>query len=305
MKKSWATILCVFALALSGLTSPTVTAAPSRRVLLRGVNTIVGDQTGYVPVRLEERVVLDFSAFAASREGFGRLFREGGPTPAVDVAGGRFAGFMLTDASVGESGPVVMAGTFRNCDGRCRSGEILNFSYPISLEAKMILDPGDYRLFLITSGGPTRVTFRFERGPVGSLKLRPETPTHAGASSWLAANDLERTAHSGTTAHETFSDAFALSLMVVDGPYTAEGMGVCINESTSPTAEHCNPRGGNTLSRINAEQVGGREPQFVLATVRLDVTAGDWRLGGWYAHPTPPDLLSVMTLTADYGSGSG
>lgn len=299
------TLIAVFVLVLT-LAPPSV-AAPKERssssLALRRVNVLSGSATGYVPVKLEERAVLDFNAFAPSGGGFDRLFREGGPTPAIDIEGGSFAGFMLTNASVRQSGPVVMAGTFKNCKARCKPGEIMNFSYPISTGKTIGLKPGDYRLFLITSGDPARVTFRFDSGPTGRVKLRTQTPTHADASNWLAPDDLGRTAHSATTPHQTFSDAFGLSLMVVDGPYTAEGMGVCINGRTPVISEVCNPATGDNFSRINAGPVGGRAPTFVLFSANLGLVPGNWRLGGWYANPTPPDLLAVLTLTADYDRG--
>lgn len=295
------TLVGVFVLVLT--LAPPGEAAPKEQLssqVLGRVNVLSGAATGYVPVRLEERAVLDFNAFAPSRGGFNRLFRERGPTPAIDIKGGSFAGFMLTDGSVRQSGPVVMAGTFRNCKARCKPGEIMNFSYPISTGKTISLRPGDYRLFLITSGDRARVTFRFDSGPTGRVELRTQTPTHADASTWLAPDDLERTAHSATRAHQTLSDAFGLSIMVVDGPYTAEGMGVCINGRTPIISEVCNPGTGDNFSRINAGPVGGRAPTFVLFYANLGLVPGNWRLGGWYANPTPPDLLAVLTLTADY-----
>jgi hypothetical protein len=294
---AWAAT-CVLMATLAASGRP-ASAEPLPKLSLGRVNVLAGSNTGYVPVRLHEPAVLDFSAFAASRDGFDRLFRERGPTPAIDIEGGSFAGFMLTDDTVRDSGPVVLAGTFRNCVKRCKPGEIVNFSYPISLGRKISLDPGNYRLFLITSSGdPARVTFRFDKGPAGRTKLRPETPTHADASAWLAPDDFERTIHSSTVPHQTFSDAFGLSLMVVDGPYTAEGMGTCMHNGTVSTGQLCGPN--RFTSRINAGPVGGRQPTFVFFGADLGLPPEDWWLGGWYANPTPPDLLSVMTLTVDY-----
>lgn len=293
-----AVFVLVSTLALPGEAVPKEQLRPQ---VLGRINVISGPATGYIPVRLEERAVLDYNAFAPSGGGFDRLFREGGPTPSIDIKGGSFAGFMLTDGSVRQSGPVVMAGTFRSCKTRCKPGEIMNFSYPISTGKTISLKPGDYRLFLITSGDRARVTFRFDSGPTGRVALGTHIPTHADASNWLAPDNLERTGHNATTAHETLTDAFGLSLMVVDGPYTAEGMGVCINEGSTPIAsEVCGEQRSNTLSRINAGPVGGRAPTFVMFYVNLGMTPGDWWLGGWYVNPTPPDLLAVLTLTADY-----
>ena len=271
-------------------------------VRLGRVNVLSGSASGYLPVRLDEAAVLDFSAFAATKEGFTRLYREGGPTPAIDIEGGTFAGFMLTDETVSQSGPVVMAGTFDRCAEECDEAGVVNFSYPISTGKTIRLAAGEYRLYLIANGGPARIEFRLGRGPAGRTRLTPGVSSHSDASAWVA-DELGRKVLSTTHPHDTYSDAFSLSAMVVEGDYSAEGMGVCTNSAELPSGQICGPWGGNNFSRINGGPLGGREPTFVMFSANLGLTPGAWRLGAWYGNATSADRLAVLTLTVDYERG--
>jgi hypothetical protein len=295
-----AAILCLLLIPVSPGAAATTEGRPVVR--LGRVNVLSGSASGYLLVRLEQAAVLDFSAFAATKDGFGRLDRRGGPTPAIDIDGGTFAGFMLTDETVKQSGPVVMAGTFDRCSEGCDEADVVNFSYPISSGRTIRLAAGDYRLYLIANGGRARVEFRFARGPAGTTRLRPSTSSHSDASAWVA-DELGRTALSRTHPHDTYSDAFSLTAMVVEGTYAAEGMGVCTNSADLPSGQVCGPWGGNTFNRINAGPVGGRESTFVLFSAQLGLAPGAWRLGAWYANPTSAERLAVLTLTVDYERG--
>lgn len=295
-----AAILCLLLIPVSPGAAATTEGPPVVR--LGRVNILSGSASGYLPVRLDDPAVLDFSAFAATKDGFGRLDRQGGPTPAIDIDGGTFAGFMLTNETVKQSGPVVMAGTFDRCAEGCAEAGVVNFSYPISSGRTIRLAAGDYRLYLIANGGPARVEFRFARGPAGTARLQTASSSHSDASAWVA-DELGQTALSRTHPHDTYSDAFSLTAIVVEGAYSAEGMGVCTNSADVPSGQVCGPWGGNNFNRINAGPVGGREPTFVMFSAHLGLAPGAWRLGAWYANATSADRLAVLTLTIDYERG--
>lgn len=301
-------ISLALALCALGAVLPAGTAAGasiSRAHRLGAVNTISGDHTGYVPVTLDTAALLDYSAFAGGPKGFTRFERKGGPTPDIDIAGGDFAGFMLTRADHPKE-PVVMAGTFGACTTECAPGAPTNFSYPISTGKTIRLAAGDYRLYLLAVGGHAEVTFRLRRGPIGSARFAPVTSTMAGAHSATAEPD-QRNAFSESFLHESVSDGFGIGMLVVEGAYSVEDLGVCLGGASGGVARPCGP--GFGVEREGyltvGPAMGGRQSPFYYFDMDLGLTAGQHSIGGWFASATPAERLTLVTLTVDYETAGG
>lgn len=167
------------------------------RVDLAGVNTIRGARSGSIPVRIPAGASITMSD---------KLRRRAGPNRDVTIKGrGRFVGIVLvpdpyTPETNSSHGHPLVIGRFAECKRRaCMSSRIINYVGP-GLDRTGSLEPGDYRLHLVTDGAPAEVRLRLSglkgratlvpRGPVAvDLKTPPEALVSDGESVWSAGTD--------------------------------------------------------------------------------------------------------------------
>jgi hypothetical protein len=154
------------------LVVPAKATLAAEPVHLKGVNVLEGDATGYVPVRISKQVSVD-SAFLPNKSvtasGTGRLqalvLRRAGAKPTDDalLAAGRFdPGIFCQD----------------ECANPVEGISVIGGKITISGEGRWQVPAGDYQLYLITDGGPAKVTLRLPELE-GEQHLSPTVRTSA------------------------------------------------------------------------------------------------------------------------------
>ncbi len=275
--------LClILVLVASVVAAPAVDAAQPRRVRdLRAVNTIVGDETTMMRVRLPEDVVFNYELE--------------GEYPAISISGGgRFAGVLLTKANVEDvSRSSVLAGRVGFCERRgCEpgGGESLMFTRASGPgdAGERILDAGDYLLYLIADDTAVEVVLRLD-GLRGRQTLRP-----SGAASYgLGAPPVKM---SGEPARATYWDgqsvdfsgraAIVVSMLSVEVDHWVGGkLGSCIyrGEPVAPDPIAYGPRcpgGGNDVGVTYVSP--GAMTRAVMVTPWMVSTGGTWSYGSYY-----------------------
>lgn len=157
-------------LVIAVLAAPSASASaprPGAAKALTGTVTLSGTTDGYVPVTLSRTARLGDPFFAGRRS-------------SVDVSGGgRLAGFALVRD--GNTGAAIVGG--HSDYTAATAGEFGDFLLDVGPGAEarregpdLVLAPGSYRLYLVTSGKPTTVTLRFGGLPRSS-RLSPTVRT--------------------------------------------------------------------------------------------------------------------------------
>lgn len=288
--------------------------APRTRPPLGGVNRLTGDTAGYAEVRLDRKVPIDARVMAR---------RERGPNPDVTIeGGGSFAGFMLTTAPrPGEDVELVLiGGQFRHCGGGvCDSNAPLtNYMEPSRDFGRgprtIVLQPGDYRLYLLTDGVKSTVTLRLD-ALEGALRLRPRVATDADMASVRSNVSLEH-GHSVASAGNVYrlgsKGVVLFDLLLWAREFRGIELGACLySVGTAPPSEvaygpHCTALmepglvGGYRLSAAPVA-AGPGERLSVRVTALYDYSEGslpnvDDRHGAglWYASAGTIDRASAQ-----------
>lgn len=148
--------------ALSAASGDAMAAAEGAPPQLKGKTTVIGKKPASIPVRLTERA---------------KVATPFGSSPDLKVAGkGRFIAFALVPKNPKSIGLFGARTPKRAASQRILLPlpgtyfDVLKY-YP----SDTTLSPGDYRLYLLPDGKPTRVTLRL-RGLSGSTTVRPKLP---------------------------------------------------------------------------------------------------------------------------------
>jgi hypothetical protein len=162
--------LYLMAAAAVGFAAPTAAAGPAPRVAapvpLAGTVVLSGSTSGYVPVALTTEMRLQHPFVRANR---GSVKMTGG---------GRMSGFALVDD--GLDGNMLIGG--RSQFTNKYTDEAGPFMLDVGPGRKsgpdgaLVLQPGNYKLYLLTDGKPTTLTLRF-KGRGGRTELRPTVAT--------------------------------------------------------------------------------------------------------------------------------
>lgn len=146
---------------------PAATAQPESLPVLEGTVVLEGSRSGYVAVEVQRTLTLSDPFVQTARDAV------------VITGGGLAAGFALVDESL--TGTILVGGT-----SEAWRPFLDDFGVPLrdldpastfnGLEYQ--IEPGTYRLYLITEGGPAQVTLRFDRSRAGP-RLQPTVPVEA------------------------------------------------------------------------------------------------------------------------------
>lgn len=291
-------VLLAAAVAVPGVAARSVVTGGPPALALAKTNVLTGTKTGYVRVRVDRAMTLDYGALTMIKGGFPRLFNEAGPSPSVEVRGkGDFIGMAITHDRSGAE-PLIVTGQFR---GQSDVNRVVNFSSPL-LGRQIELKPGTYRIFLIADGTKAEVRFTFDKG-TGTTNLTPAVPTHSAAHS---TDSFTKAGEVGVlhavNEHTIKSErAFAVDMLTVHGgEEVLEGLGVCIKprDGLLPV-DYYGPRCGNGGDDVFIAEAQGRDDTYFMFLQDGDITQGRWGFGGWYAGDARPDYVGLQSLTID------
>lgn len=165
----------LLAAAILALAAPTSSAAPApaaaaaaKPAALTGTVTLSGSSAGYAPLTVLKRLVLPDPFITTQRS-------------AISVTGGgRMSGFALVKDGLG-NGIIGGRSAYTNEYTDKAAVFVLGIGPEADYEAGdnggFVVEPGSYRLYLITDGKPTTVRLAFRGGTGGTLALKPTVKT--------------------------------------------------------------------------------------------------------------------------------
>jgi hypothetical protein len=168
-------------------------AEAGESLLLRGTNIISADQPAVLRVTVPPGSILD------SRQ---LLFRRQGPNKALSFRGrGAFVGLILQKEESDQGPPFrFVAGRFDSCVNRCRGTEVFNYVSPREGEVDIVtgepiprwleVPPGEYRLYLVSGGGPVRARLVL-KGLAGTLTQTATEPANVDAGAMPTRVDID------------------------------------------------------------------------------------------------------------------
>ncbi|MGH2755251.1 MAG: hypothetical protein ACRDLB_12585 [Actinomycetota bacterium] len=287
---------------------------------LGALNHLAGDSAGYTVVSIPRRVSIDQRVLAGRRSG---------PNPDIVIeGGGPFAGFILTEnpAPEQEVRTVLIAGRFQECDGRvCKQGpRPMNYMEPSDDFGRgprmKKIPPGEYRLYLVTDGADTDVTFRLH-GLRGSVKLHPTKQSSADMKPLRPNLSLDQglsVSSAGNTYHLGPQGLVLVNLFLSAEEFKGIELGACLySVPTAPPSEvsygpHCSALMESGLVggyRLTSSPVltGPGQKVSIHVTVLFDYVEGslpniDDRHGGglWYASTGTIDHATAQFAYVTY-----
>jgi len=165
-----------------------------------------------------------------------------------------------------------------------------------------VMSAGDYRLYLLTSGAPARVTLHFPQLPAGTTTLTPEVPTRVDADVLPRRDPLpgaQEAVFGETNTVDTDALVFLTSLTYVDA-WLATNTDICSYKGQALPVAFTPTCPGRLANDPHEEyqpfpfvnQSGTTGPAYAFSTTYpLFVPAGTWSVGG--NSTSAADVLSV------------
>lgn len=281
------------------------------RVELGKVNILSGSDSGSIAVHLSSDAVVDLRSATT---------RLRGPNPNIGIRGsGRFVGFALVGqpfTRVRERGRFLLAGRFADCSAPgCEPSEFpINYVNGLAPgRGRVVLESGDYRLFLIADGAPVRIKLTFIEGPSGRALLRPgRTDTidlqtlatrfwnEQGQTTWWAGSHFNG-GQIGFSVSSVFVTADQLN---------GTELGVCQYNRPGPPPEeiaygpHCSLLSNAMGSGAEFVLAPYSEDEFILILmlgyheqgVGLENPDGTRGLGAWFRSPGDVERFGATTF---------
>lgn len=231
------------------------------------------------------------------------LRRKSGPNPSVGLEGkGRFIGVVITDDPPKPGALTLLLGRFAGCiEVACDpQGDVMNVVYPFDAGTSLILDPGDYRLYLVTDGAPVRVTLNFDtRSLPDKALIRPEAPVHLdlGNPDERSPATPTRSFYSAGSLWEMTNPGLVISSLWLQMDGSSDDAdqpvyGECSYRDAPPVPEPIAylPQCASSPPAMGAPQISEVEEDagsLYVRAVRPWVEAGTFAYGFWYTSPKP------------------
>lgn len=279
------------------------------------ITTVAGEQPGFLPVRLPRPATVSLDLKDGRAGGF----------EFVEVEGdGRLQGFWLVDDPVERSAQLLV---LRKAPARGTFGDERTMAFSrIETDDGVVacgsncdvnLPTGDYRLYLITDGGPTAITVQLD-GLTGEADLAPTEPVNA-PQTWLEAPGMvgsgEVWRDRDTAVLESAGAIFTMHWRIQTAAEPAPGVflpragvfGACrwVGEPlpVDATAPGC-PRGEGHAFSIGGGAGGADASRSRLRVLSLsyDFEAGPITLGAWGADATTNSHTGLTAVFLPYDS---